>query len=849
MHRSNRTRWLQLQSICLISLAALGSLYAEPQAEIPVLATFADGHTVRYSVSNDDKVTLETCAGKLRFPARAISSISCASETEIFTANLTSGECWSAVAEGDILDLIGLEANVMDIARHGHVRKVEFETHDRPTPYRADGMRLLLEDGGHSLIDVSKTLLSVETEGGWRELPVGGLRALKFMSDGEDENDGIVLVRFPSGSTERLCLRSRSPYFKAKDYYDNTLKVPHSDISGILGSKESTGDSVSSADSNPDLNSPTVLLEDGQSVAVHIPFSIWNLKTKAGDFLLPSYQVSSLERTGNRNSEVRIRTIYSEVMVGDLPNRELQISSGTNEDNLGIRLDTFLSVNTGAQPRDIPNHWLVWYLNTGSAVVGRFSAASSGLKPRDGEDIDSRDITSVSAIGKREFLVAMDSGGPIRCTPSSRHAKLTLLINDMSVAIPWSQICGISSSQAISDEIWTDMLAGQTTEPAEEKSSGSIEAQSDDTARPLRVSTPLGTLELDPSLVSSVRIAERRSKACIETCSGDQIITSLPSRRWIEQWQQLEEYDWPDTKLSYVIAAEAEQTYAVQSKTAVCRLLTGDIFYGNVPAQTLEITSPKGGRTVEMASSDLVHLSRDIDGHLSFISSQGNATPGIPSSRTLDFVLSVSGVTNSIPFKQVETLLIGSIDLPPSTVFRPHLPPALTGEILIEAGSFDQGSLSGLDDEQPVHRTSVGAYYMDATEVTRAQFAGFARDTGYETVAEENNALATWRTPGFVQRMDDPVVCISWFDAAAYCNWRSEQAGLEPCYDIEGDDSVIAVRAATGYRLPTEAEWEFAACGRGIHDRHPWNALAAKRDYNMANFRSSDSASGDGWEW
>ena len=128
--------------------------------------------------------------------------------------------------------------------------------------------------------------------------------------------------------------------------------------------------------------------------------------------------------------------------------------------------------------------------------------------------------------------------------------------------------------------------------------------------------------------------------------------------------------------------------------------------------------------------------------------------------------------------------------------------------------------------------------------MTVAQFRAFVDDTGYETTAERMSGFATWRTPGFPQTDDDPVVCISWLDAARYCNWRSKQARLTPAYDIrDGGRSVTLLHDTDGYRLPLEAEWEYAARDGGRDILFPWGDEASEgAAIGLANFRPEELA-------
>ena len=136
--------------------------------------------------------------------------------------------------------------------------------------------------------------------------------------------------------------------------------------------------------------------------------------------------------------------------------------------------------------------------------------------------------------------------------------------------------------------------------------------------------------------------------------------------------------------------------------------------------------------------------------------------------------------------------------------------------VFIRGGTFTMGSPageSGRRDNERQHRVSVADFYLAKHAVTVGEFRRFVEDTGYRTEAERNVGESgcyawsetqaggewwawregrNWRNPGFNQSDDHPVVCVSWNDAVAYIDWLNRESGQT-------------------YRLPTEAEWEYAA--------------------------------------
>jgi formylglycine-generating enzyme required for sulfatase activity/TolB-like protein len=124
----------------------------------------------------------------------------------------------------------------------------------------------------------------------------------------------------------------------------------------------------------------------------------------------------------------------------------------------------------------------------------------------------------------------------------------------------------------------------------------------------------------------------------------------------------------------------------------------------------------------------------------------------------------------------------------------------------IPGGTFMMGGPN--KNEQPRHRETVAPFYMGKYEVTVGEYRAFLTGTGQKI----NNLYESG---------DNPVDNVSWLDAVRYCNWLSEKTGRKPAYTIPGNDqndrysrgspdNVVWDPDADGYRLPTEAEWEYA---------------------------------------
>ncbi len=138
--------------------------------------------------------------------------------------------------------------------------------------------------------------------------------------------------------------------------------------------------------------------------------------------------------------------------------------------------------------------------------------------------------------------------------------------------------------------------------------------------------------------------------------------------------------------------------------------------------------------------------------------------------------------------------------------------------VFVKGGCFHMGNVftEEFPREKPVHEVCLDDYYLGKHEVTVREFKQFVERTGYMTEAEQQDGCHSWegngeskkmefnwRNAGFLQTRNDPVVCVSWNDAGQYIRWLNEKSGKD-------------------YRLPTEAEWEYAARSRGKDFQFSW---------------------------
>jgi formylglycine-generating enzyme required for sulfatase activity len=163
-------------------------------------------------------------------------------------------------------------------------------------------------------------------------------------------------------------------------------------------------------------------------------------------------------------------------------------------------------------------------------------------------------------------------------------------------------------------------------------------------------------------------------------------------------------------------------------------------------------------------------------------------------------------------FKKTVAAWLMLVALAPLSCQRTELPhparelPVVTSSsgvelVLLPAGSFEMGSRQGREEEKPAHKVWVDSFLIDRHEVTQAEF-------------EKLGKIEAFPNPSHFKGPNLPVEQVTWPQAARFCNARSRLEGLKPCYN---EDTGACDFQASGYRLPTEAEWEYAC--RAATDR------------------------------
>ncbi|EAQ31116.1 formylglycine-generating enzyme family protein, partial [Idiomarina baltica] len=184
--------------------------------------------------------------------------------------------------------------------------------------------------------------------------------------------------------------------------------------------------------------------------------------------------------------------------------------------------------------------------------------------------------------------------------------------------------------------------------------------------------------------------------------------------------------------------------------------------------------------------------------------------------------------------------------------------------VVVPAGNYQMGDLSGdgLPNERPVQTVTIDAPFgISDTEVTVGKFRDFVNDTAYVTEAENNGNCAelnngmpkmdgtlNWRSPGFQQTENSPVVCISYEDVKAYTDWLSDKSGFD--YDIPSEKQwEYAARAGT----ETDFWWGEDVGVKNANCRHCGSEWSNERSAPVAQFARNPwglfDTVGNVWEW
>lgn len=175
--------------------------------------------------------------------------------------------------------------------------------------------------------------------------------------------------------------------------------------------------------------------------------------------------------------------------------------------------------------------------------------------------------------------------------------------------------------------------------------------------------------------------------------------------------------------------------------------------------------------------------------------------------------------------------------------------------VLVEGGTFNMGTDKVVEPvEGPPHNVTVSSFWLAKTEMTFEDYDKFCYGTKRDTMGS-----CGWG------RGKQPAIWVSWNDAIAYCNWLSGKEKLSKCYLIDSSGAVKYLDTAKGYRLPTEAEWEFAARGGNKGQRHSYagsdnindvvwyNANSGGRTHPVAQKAPNElglyDMDGNVWEW
>ena len=250
---------------------------------------------------------------------------------------------------------------------------------------------------------------------------------------------------------------------------------------------------------------------------------------------------------------------------------------------------------------------------------------------------------------------------------------------------------------------------------------------------------------------------------------------------------------------------------------------------------------PAAGSTLQQDATIIA----TFDGTPTDVSVTGGKFSISGSNVTITGPFSPGTLTLTLTWSDGATALTYTVEAPEPDA--PDIPPPPAGMVLIPAGEFEMGSndAEAQNNEQPVRTVYVDAFYMDETEVTNTQYKEFLLENPQWQKGRVNakfadgNYLRLWNGNNYPNgKGNHPVVWVSWYAAMAYSEWADK-------------------------RLPTEAEWEYAARGGLKGKKYPTGNTITARDANFNNnvkdttpvskypengYKLYDMA-GNTWEW
>ncbi len=286
---------------------------------------------------------------------------------------------------------------------------------------------------------------------------------------------------------------------------------------------------------------------------------------------------------------------------------------------------------------------------------------------------------------------------------------------------------------------------------------------------------------------------------------------------------------------------------------------------------TVTVTSGSGSNPVTIAMHDDGTHNDGASGDGVY----GAQIPAFPAGTTVNYYVGASddaGLTTTDPSGAPTTTYSYTVGSGSEGEGEGETEVAIGTMVYIPGGQFDMGDHVGFvdpdhpSDEIPIHTVNISSLYMSNTLLTCGEYCAYLNaalaaglievrsgsvyavggtNLFYQTTTAVPLSVITYSGNAFTVRSGrekHPITGIRWFGAAAYCNWLSSRDGYTPCYDLTTGACDFT---KNGYRLPAEAEWEFAARGGQYspYYQFPWGD-DTNADGRLANWQGS----GDPWE-